>query len=296
MRVGIVGCGYWGANHVRAFSSLTEVTQLVVIDERPAVRQWASQTYPRALVRQSLAEALDDVDAVVVATPPHSHFDLTAEVIGAGKHALVEKPMTTTASDAVELVRMADEAGLTLAAGHTFLHSASVNKLAEIAQSGDLGELHFLDSARLNLGKYRTDVNVLWDLAAHDISITTEILGDAPDTVSAWGKRHTDRYREDVGTLRMTYEHLQVESTARVSWLDPVKVRRTTVVGSQKMAVYDDGDVDAPIKVFDRGRRLLGPASSDERRSRTATARRPHPTSTVPSPSSSRPGTSYGAA
>lgn len=264
MRVGIVGCGYWGSNHVRAFASLPEVTQLVVIDGRADIRRSMVRSHPHALAYRSLTEALDDVDAVVVATPPQSHFDMAAEAIDAGKHVLIEKPITVKADDAAELVRMADEAGITLAAGHTFLHSAAVKRLAEIIHSGDLGKIHYLDSARLNLGKYRTDVNVLWDLAAHDISITMEMLGEPPDTISAWGHRHTDCYSEDVGALRMSFEAQQVESTVRVSWLDPVKVRRTTVVGSQKMAVYDDVDVNAPIKVFNRGRRLLGPATQDE--------------------------------
>lgn len=264
MRVGVVGCGYWGSKHVRTLSVLPMVTGVVIIDGRPAIRAEVGQEFPQALQRASLTEALDDLDAVIVATPPESHFEVAAEAIEAGKHVLVEKPMTTTSADGVELVRLADEAGVTLAVGHTFAHNPAVWKLGEIIESGDLGDLHYLDAARLNLGLYRDDVNVLWDLAAHDISITTALLNSVPDTVSAWGSRHTKRFSEDVGTIRMLFEDNQVESTVRVSWLDPLKVRRTTVVGSEKMAVYNDMDSDERIKIFDRGREQHANARSTD--------------------------------
>jgi len=137
-------------------------------------------------------------------------------------------------------------------------------KLAELAQGGALGQLHYLDAARLNLGLYREDVNVLWDLAAHDISITATVLKAVPDLVCAWGTRHTTKFSEDVATLRMQYNDQDIESTIRVSWLDPLKVRRTTVVGSEKMAVYNDVDVDERIKVFDRGREQTAQAASSD--------------------------------
>lgn len=254
MRVGVVGCGYWGSNHVRSLSVMQSVTQLVIVDDRAERLEAVGWEYPNALRRPSLTAALDDLDAVVVATPPESHFELAAEAIASGKHVLVEKPMTTTSAHAADLVRMANEAGVTLAAGHTFAYNAAVWKLADIVRRGELGRVHYLDAARLNLGRYREDVNVLWDLAAHDISITTALLRDVPDRVSAWGSRHTSCFAEDVATIRMLFDRRQVESTVRVSWLDPLKVRRTTVVGSEKMAVYDDLDVEQRIKVFDRGR------------------------------------------
>ncbi len=258
MRVGIVGCGYWGSKHVRVFSNLPEVSQVVIIDGRPDIRAAVGADFPDALQRGSLTEALDDIDAIVVATPPETHFDVTAEAITAGKHALVEKPMATNTTDGLELVRLAEATGVVLAAGHTFAYNAAVWKLAELVQSGELGKLHFLDADRLNLGLYRPDVNVLWDLAAHDVSITTTVLGAIPDTVSAWGARHSAGFAEDVATLRMRFSHQEVESTVRASWLDPVKVRRTTAVGSQKMAVYDDVDIDARLRVFEMGRSMRG--------------------------------------
>ncbi|MGI9598993.1 MAG: Gfo/Idh/MocA family protein [Acidimicrobiales bacterium] len=258
MRVGVVGCGYWGSKHVRVLSHLPGVSQVVIIDGRPEIRAAVGADFPGALQRATLTEALDDIDAIIVASPPETHFDVTAEAIAAGKHALVEKPMATNTADAQELVRLADAAGVILAAGHTFAYNSAVWKLAELVRSGEMGKLHFLDAARLNLGLYRQDVNVLWDLAAHDISITTMVLGAIPDTVSAWGSRHTTGFSEDVATLRMWFNRQEVESTVRASWLDPVKVRRTTAVGSEKMAIYDDVDAGARIKVFDTGRELHG--------------------------------------
>lgn len=258
MRVGVIGCGSWGSRHVRVFSSNPLVSRVVIIDERPDVRHSVGESFPEALRRSTFDEAVDDLDAVVVATPAESHFDVAAAAIDAGKHVLVEKPMATNTSDALELVVMAERAGVTLAVGHTFVYNAAVSKLAEIAQGGELGRLHYIDAARLNLGLYRDKVNVLWDLATHDISITMALLEDTPDTVSAWGTRHTAYFTEDVAALRMTFEDLGVESTVRVSWLDPLKVRRTTVAGSEKMAIYDDTEVNERVKVFDRGRQLDG--------------------------------------
>lgn len=256
MRVGVVGCGYWGSNHVRVFSNHPDVSQVVIIDANEEIRSNLGAKFPDALQRATVADAMDDIDAIVVATPPESHFDVTAAAIAAGKHALVEKPMATTTADAAELVRMADSAGVTLAAGHTFVYNAAVLKLAELARNGDFGKLHFLEASRVNLGLYRHDVNVLWDLAAHDISIATLIVGAVPDTVAAWGTRHTAGFDEDAATLRMSFETEGVESTVRASWLHPLKIRTTTIVGSEKMAVYDDVDADARIRVYEMGREL----------------------------------------
>ena len=258
MRVGVVGCGYWGSKHVRVFCGLPSATRVVAIDDRREIREAMEAEFPGVVGRPSLVNALDEIDAVVIATPPACHFDIAAEALAAGKHVLVEKPMTTNSLDGRRLVEMADRAGLTLAAGHTFAHNAAVRTLADIAHRGLLGPIHYMDSARLNLGLYRDDVNVLWDLAAHDISIANLILHDVPDVVSAWGSRYTDRYSEDVASLRMQYLRRRVEATVRASWLDPVKVRRTSVVGAEKMAVYNDVASDERIKIYDRGRSVPG--------------------------------------
>ena len=265
MRVGVIGCGYWGVNHVRTLSGMAGVDEVVAIDGRATVRESIATSFPSVLTLATLTEAIDHIDGAVVATPPESHFDLAAEAISAGKHVLVEKPIATSTKEAAEIVRLAHEAGVVFASGHTFAHNPAVWKLGELIDAGDLGTLHYLDASRLNLGLYREDVNVLWDLAAHDISISYSLLGQIPDVVSAWGARHTEAYAEDVATLRMTFEDAEVESTVRVSWLDPVKVRRTTIVGSDRMAVYDDLASEERIKIYDRGRRpAAGP--NDERR------------------------------
>ncbi len=254
LSVGVVGCGYWGSKHIRVLSGLPEVSDVVVIDGRADVRSAMGREFPGSILRSSLAEALDDIDAVVVATPPDSHFEIASAAMEAGKHCLVEKPMATSSSDAKRMVALAEANNVTLAAGHTFAYNAGVWKLADLVSSGELGDVHYLDAARLNLGLYRNDVNVLWDLAAHDISITTTVLKAFPDEVSAWGSRHTTSFSEDVATLRMRFDSLNVDSTVRVSWLDPLKIRSTTVVGSKKMAVFNDMDGDERIKIFDRGR------------------------------------------
>ncbi|MEM9563815.1 MAG: Gfo/Idh/MocA family oxidoreductase [Actinomycetota bacterium] len=256
MRVGVIGCGYWGSNHVRVLTELPEVSDVVVIDERPPVLATMMARHIGVLPRSSLRAALDDIDALIVATPPVTHAEVAIEAMEAGKHVLVEKPMATSTAEALTMVATAQRMEVTLAAGHTFVANDAVRKLTAIVRQGQLGRLHHLDAARLSLGLYRDDVNVLWDLAAHDISITSLLVGAVPDLVSAWGDRHTAGFREDVASLRMIFTDRNVTSTVRASWLSPEKVRRTTVVGSEQMAIYDDTMADARLQVFDKGRRL----------------------------------------
>ena len=254
LRVGVIGCGYWGEKHLRVLTAVSEVTQVVAIDSNPHHLGKVAREYPSVLSRSSVEAALDDVDAVVVATPPESHAELALMAIEAKKHVFVEKPMTVSTAEADIVVEAAARAGVTLAVGHTFVHNAAVHKLVDLAQSGSLGKLHHINAARLNLGLYREDVNVIWDLAAHDISITMAVMGRAPDEVAAWGLRHTTSFAEDVASVRLIYREENLDSIIRVSWLDPLKVRQTTVVGSKKMAVYDDMAADERIKILDRGR------------------------------------------
>lgn len=262
IRVGVIGCGYWGGNHVRVLTQMPEVSSVVAIDASPETRTRILTNHPSVIVHGDLTSALDDLDAVLIATPPESHADLATEAIEAGKHVLVEKPMTRTSKEGRELIALAAEKGVTLAVGHTFMHNAAVTKLVELVRSGELGKIHHMDAARLSLGLYRRDVNVIWDLAAHDVSITHAVLGRVPDKVSCWAMRHTESYTEDVANLRLLYENENIESTIRVSWLDPMKVRRTTVVGEERMAVYDDIAADERIKILDRGREQQGKASA----------------------------------
>lgn len=253
MRVGIVGGGYWGSKHVRVLSDLDAVDQVVLVEPRPERRQELCHAHPGLRAETRLDDALDDVDALVVATPAGTHAELAGTAIEAGKHVLVEKPLAVDVGEANDLVAAADRAGVTLMVGHTFEYSPAVRRLRDVVSRGELGRVLFLHGARLNLGLYQPDVNVVWDLAPHDVSIANFVLGSTPDVVQAWGGTHAHTHLEDVAYLRLEYESIDVSVLLHLSWLDPVKVRRTTVVGSRAMAVYDDLSDDGPIRIHDKG-------------------------------------------
>jgi predicted dehydrogenase len=250
--VGVVGVGYWGSKHMRVLRSTTGVVAVIGIDERYVGGDGGRTPDPDGVGFADLAEALPSVDAAVIATPPSSHAALGLQAIAAGKHVLVEKPLAVTATEARALMEAAEAAGVVLMSGHTFEHNAAVHKLRELVRSGDLGRIYYLDCARLNLGLYQSDVNVIVDLAPHDISIANFVLGSRPATVTAWGSRHVHPAHEDVAHLRLDYADLGVRVNIHVSWLDPRKVRRITVVGSKKMAVYDDMNAEERIRVYDK--------------------------------------------
>lgn len=253
VRVGVVGCGYWGSKHVRVLSSLPGVEQVVVIDPRLARREELTRAFPSTIAFGTLREALDEVDAVVVATPPSTHMALGLQAMYAGKDVLIEKPLATSVDEARQLAACTEDTGRVLLVGHTFEYNAAVWALAEQMGSGALGDIYYLDSARLNLGLYQSDVNVIWDLAPHDISIANHLLGGPPDTVTAWGSSHAHLSYEDVAFVRMGYRDLDVVAQLHVSWLDPCKVRRITVVGSRQMAVYNDMASEEKLRVYDKG-------------------------------------------
>lgn len=221
--------------------------------------------YRAAPCYRSLDAALPQVDAVVVATPPSTHVPVALQAIEAGKDVLVEKPLAPTPEGARRLADAAARAGVTLMVGHTFEYNPAVRKLRELIQSGQLGEIYYIDSARLNLGLYQNDVNVILDLAPHDISIINHVLGRKPVAVQAWASRHAHRRFEDVAYLRLFYDDFfddrGLSANIHVSWLDPCKVRRVTAVGSRKMAVYNDLAPDERIRVLDKGVYL--PSDSD---------------------------------
>jgi predicted dehydrogenase len=208
-----------------------------------------------------IEEALPQVDAVVIATPPASHAPLALKAIAAGKHVLVEKPMATTTDAARTLVEAAEAAGVMLMPGHTFEHNAAVHELRDLVRGGHLGRLFYLDCARLNLGLYQRDVNVVFDLAPHDISISNFVLGSRPTTVTVWGSRYVHPEHEDVAYLRLDYGDLGVRANIHVSWLDPCKVRRITAVGSKQMVVYDDMAEGERIRVYDKS--VIPPDAND---------------------------------
>ena len=235
VRVGVIGCGYWGPQLIRNFSELPEAQLVAVADRRPSRLDYVRSRYDRVLALPDHQELLaSDVEAVVVATPIHTHHAVAREALLAGKHVLVEKPLAASVEEAQDLLNLAAERDLTLMVGHTFLYNPAVAELRRMVRSGELGRVHYVDGARLNLGQFHPLVNVLWDLAPHDISILVDILGEAPVSVSARGSSCVQPGVHDVAYLTLTFPN-GVLAQMHVSWLDPAKVRRITVVGDAKM-------------------------------------------------------------
>jgi predicted dehydrogenase len=262
IRVAVVGVGYWGMRHVRVLRSTTGVATVTGVDQRFTLIGNNSQEIDLGVtVYPAIEDALPHVDAVVIATPPASHEPLGLKAIAAGKHVLIEKPMATTTGGARRLIEAADAADVMLMPGHTFEHNAAVHKLRELVHTGELGRLFYLDCARLNLGLYQADVNVILDLAPHDISISNFVLGSRPTTVTAWASRHVHPEYEDMAYLRLDYADLGVQTTIHVSWLNPDKVRRITAVGSKKMVVYNDMADGDRIRVYDKS--AVPPSEAD---------------------------------
>jgi predicted dehydrogenase len=253
IRIAVVGVGYWGSRHVRVLRSTTGVAAVIGVDQRfTRIGNEAPDVDQGVAVYSCIEDALPHVDAVVIATPPASHAPLGLKAIKAGKHVLIEKPMATTTGAASHLLEAATAADVLLMPGHTFEHNAAVHKLREIVRTGQLGRLFYLDSARLNLGLYQTDVNVIFDLAPHDISISNFVLGSRPTTITAWASRYVHPEYEDVAHLRLDYADLGVQTNIHSSWLSPEKVRRVTAVGSKQMVVYDDMSDTDRIRVYDK--------------------------------------------
>ena len=252
-RVGVIGTGYWGSKHVRVLCNMEGVESVAAIDTRPDRLCALAKTFPSVRTFSSLQNALPHIDALVIATPPTTHHTVALAAIAAGKHVLVEKPLATSLDAARRMVEAASAAGVVLMVGHTFEYNAAVWKLRDLVQSGELGDVHYIDTGRLNLGLYQTDVNVIWDLAPHDVSIVNLLLSRTPTTVQAWASRHAHHRFEDVAYLRLVYDDLDVQANIHVSWLDPCKVRRVTVVGSRKMAVYNDLAAEERIRIHDKG-------------------------------------------
>ncbi len=253
VRVGVIGCGYWGSKHVRVLSSLPGVSSVVAVDRDESRRLEMTARYANAAFAD-LSGALAHVDAVIVAVPPSLHRDVAAEAIAAGKHVLVEKPLATTSEDARELVQMAADAGVVLMVGHTFEFSAALIELRRRIAEGDLGSVRYIDAAWLNLGLYQNDINVVWDLAPHGISVCNYLLDAYPSHVGAWGSSHGNGGKhEDVAVLQLHYDQPDVTAYIRVSWLDPAKVRRVTAVGTRRMAVFNDLAHAEPLRIYDRG-------------------------------------------
>lgn len=242
---------------MRILHSLGEANLVAICDCDDVRLDQMRSNYPYVRTTSEVGELLgQDLDAVVVSTPVSSHYHLTKEALLNDKHVLVEKPMTTTFRDALELIELAQARGKVLMTGHTFLYHPAVNFLRQLVMSGELGEIYYIDSARLNLGLIRPDVNVVWDLAPHDASILLYLLDETPVSVSARGMGHLDPSVCDVAYLELAFPS-ETLAHIHVSWLDPCKVRRMTVVGSKKMAVYNDVSDEEKIRIYDKGVALL---------------------------------------
>ncbi len=251
LRVGVIGCGYWGSKHVRVLSSIPGV-EVSLIDRDQRRREDLEAAYPIDRSVSELDDVIGDLDAAVIATPPSGHYPLAKACLAAGVHALVEKPLTTNVADARELIALAEAEGLVLMVGHTFEFNPAVWALAEAIRTPEFGRVRYVDSARLNLGLYQPDVDVLWDLAPHDISILNHVLGSRPTSVSSWPLNLMSD-KADVAYLGLRYDDIDVGACIHVSWLDPMKVRRTTVIGENAMAVYDDVNAEERLRIYNKG-------------------------------------------
>lgn len=252
LHVAVVGCGYWGAKHLRVLSAAPSVRGLVLVERDRALCERLRCAFPAALAFSNLDAALPHVDAVVIATPPQSHTELAIAAMRAGCHVLVEKPLATSTAEARILVEEAQRAGTILMVGHTFQFNPAVRELRRRLAAGEFGEIYYIHSARLNLGLYRPDVNVVWDLAPHDISILNYLLDATPTATTAWGASLAFDAVADLAYVRLEYERPRVTGYAHLSWLDPRKTRTVTVVGSKKMAVYDDL-AEERLRIYDCG-------------------------------------------
>jgi predicted dehydrogenase len=261
INVGLIGCGYWGPNLIRNFTKVGQCRVLAVADQRPerlnAVLHLNPAMHP-ASSAQEIIES-DSIDAVVIATPISTHFSLAKDCLLNGKHVFIEKPLTRTSKEAKELITIAERTGRVLMVDHTFIYSGAVQKLREIIDSGELGEIYYYDSVRLNLGLFQPDVNVLWDLAPHDFSLLAHLIQKKPVHVTASGSspvRWDGWRRESIAYVTVDLEDSTI-AHFHLNWLSPVKLRRTLIGGSRKMIVYDHLDGENQVKIFDKGVELL---------------------------------------
>jgi predicted dehydrogenase len=263
MGIAVVGIGYWGMNYIRVFSELPDARVVVVCDRREERLLEASQRFPEVAISSSIDEILRlrEVDAVVICTEATSHARIVAECLTAGRHVLVEKPMTTSVPDAERLVELAQAHRTTLMVGHTFLYNAGIRKVKTYLSDGTVGKVYYMYSRRTNLGPIRHDVNALWDLATHDVSIFNYLMDGTPRWVSAVGIKPLNDGNEAVGFLSLSYDG-DVLGQAHVSWADPHKVREVVVVGSDRRVVFNDLDAEGPVRVYERGVKILEPDSS----------------------------------
>ncbi|MFB6452985.1 Gfo/Idh/MocA family protein [Bradyrhizobium tunisiense] len=261
--IGVVGYGYWGPNLVRNFSSNSAAGVVSVSDLDPGRLAAIGQLYPGVATTTRYEDLLTDasIDAIAIATPVHTHYELAMAALRAGKHVLVEKPLAPSSELVSRLIDEAERRGLTLMVDHTFLYTPAVQKIRELLLKKELGDIYYYDSIRSSLGLFQKDVNVIWDLAVHDISIIDHILDEEPIAVSATGSCHVVGSPENMAHITLFFGNSCVAHVS-VNWLSPVKVRQTFIGGSKKMIVYDDLEPTEKVKVYDKGITLDRPPES----------------------------------
>ena len=254
IRVGVIGYGYWGPNLVRNFIEAPGTTVRAVAELRPDRAALAQRRHPGVEVTGDYRELLknSEIDAIAISTPVSTHFPLALEALQAGKHVLVEKPITTRSEDAMRLIDEAERRNLVLMVDHTFVYTGAVRKIRELIDKGSIGEVYYYDSTRVNLGLFQHDVDVIWDLAVHDLSIMEYLMPESPISVSATGIGHIHGATENIAYVTAFYESSLI-AHVNVNWLSPVKMRRTIIGGSKQMVVYDDIENSEKVKVFDKG-------------------------------------------
>src|SRR5262245_140268 len=254
INVGLIGYGYWGPNLLRNLHETDGVQVTRCVDLRPERRAAASKRYPTVQVSAEADDILTDseIEAVVIATPVFTHHALAKRALEANKHVLVEKPMTRTVKEAEELIQLAKSRNVVLMVDHTFVYTGAVRRMKEIVEAQELGELYYFDSVRVNLGLFQHDIDVIWDLAPHDVSILTYLIPEKPHSVSAVGADHTGRGLVDVAYLTLHFKNNFI-AHFHVNWLSPVKLRHNLIGGSRRMLVYDDMEPSEKVRVYDRG-------------------------------------------
>jgi predicted dehydrogenase len=253
LRVGIIGCGYWGPNLVRNFTACPMTEVVAVCDANPVRLTAFGQTHSHLKLAGSLDELLEvPLDAVAIATPVSTHFAIAERCLEAGLHVLVEKPLASNVLEAKALIDLAERHKRVLMVDHTYLFNNAVRKIKELIEYGELGELYYIDSIRINLGLFQHDINVVWDLAPHDLSIADYVVDFEARSISAWGCSHTNRGTEDIAYVNVDYGD-QMLANFHVNWLSPVKIRQMIFAGSRKSVVFNELNTTEPVKVYDRG-------------------------------------------
>ncbi|MBW4673044.1 MAG: Gfo/Idh/MocA family oxidoreductase [Desmonostoc geniculatum HA4340-LM1] len=263
INIGVIGYGYWGPNLVRNFVEMPGVQVRTVSDFKPELLTKVQARYPAIQITQDCQDIFTDpkIDAVAIATPVSTHFQLALAALQAGKHVLVEKPMTTTSEQAIRLIEEAEKRNLVLMVDHTFVYTGAVRKMHDLIATNSLGDIYYYDSVRVNLGLFQHDVNVVWDLAVHDLSIMNYVLPSQPYAVSATGISHVPGEPENLAYLTLFFEKNLI-AHINVNWLAPVKIRRTLIGGSQRMIVYDDLEPSEKLKIYDKGITVNGNSES----------------------------------